>query len=112
MEIWKKLKDTEKYEVSNFGGFKIRGKISYAEYWHTHRRISWTDDFGIFTSMGLHRLVYIYFKGEIPHKMVINHLDGDMSNNHIDNLELTTYSKNTKHAYDNGLFTTRNYGKK
>ena len=112
MEIWLKIKNAPKYEVSNYGGFKINGRITYAEYWHTHRTVSWKDIDGIFNSIGLHRLVYIYFKGEIPYKMIINHLDGDMSNNHIDNLELTTQSENIKHAYRNNLFITKNYGKK
>ena len=110
MEKWIKIKDTEDYEVSNFGGFKIRGVATYAEYWHTHRTVSWNTSEGK-KQTGLHRLVFTYFKHEIPNKMAINHIDGDMSNNHIDNLECITQSQNIKHAYDNGLFITKNYKK-
>jgi hypothetical protein len=109
MEIWKKVIDTEHYEVSNFGGFKIRGRATYAEYWHTHRSVSWKTVNGELKSCGLHRLVFEYFKHPIPKGFVINHLDGVMCNNHIDNLECVTYSENTKHAYANNLHTTRNY---
>jgi len=110
MEKWKKLKDNPNYEVSNFGGFKINGTITYAKNPYCHRRVSWPSMTGR-KQENLHRLVYIYFKGEIPYKMVINHIDGIKCNNHIDNLECITQSQNIQHAYDNGLFTTQNYKK-
>ena len=110
-EKWIKIKENQNYEVSNFGGFKINGIATYALYWHTHRNVSFKTENGLF-KIGLHRLVFIYFKHEIPKNMVINHIDGDMSNNHIDNLECITQSENIKHAYKTGLFTTKNYGKK
>ncbi len=34
-------------------------------------------------------------------KFVVNHLDCDKSNNKVSNLEIATYSSNTKHYYDN-----------
>jgi hypothetical protein len=47
----------------------------------------------------LHRAVYRKFKGELSDKLVINHIDGNPSNNHIDNLELVTQGKNNEHSY-------------
>jgi len=111
MEIWIKLLDAKNYEVSNFGGFKIKGDITYARYLHQHRVVSFELDKGGRITTGLHRLVFEYFNSPIPYKRVINHKDGNKSNNHIDNLECITQSENIKHAYDNNLFTTRNYGK-
>jgi hypothetical protein len=53
------------------------------------------------------RKVYVHqLVGECYHKdtwfagAVINHKDGNRLNNHKDNLEWSTYSRNNKHAYE------------
>lgn len=51
----------------------------------------------------LHRLVWIRFKGPIPHGMEVNHKDGDKHNNRITNLELVTSTGNKKHAFKTGM---------
>ncbi|MDA3808523.1 MAG: HNH endonuclease signature motif containing protein [Thiomicrorhabdus sp.] len=51
----------------------------------------------------LHRVVYETFNGDIPEGRVINHIDGDKTNNTLTNLECITSSENAQHAYDNGL---------
>lgn len=43
-------------------------------------------------TMGLHRLIWETFNGEIPHDMQINHKDEDTHNNNISNMELVTPS--------------------
>lgn len=50
-----------------------------------------------------HRLVWQALHGDIPDGLVINHLNGLKDDNRPVNLELTTYSGNTKHAYRAGL---------
>lgn len=50
----------------------------------------------------VHRLVYETYVGEIPEKMVIDHIDGNRANNNLSNLQLTTQSKNVKKTYDGG----------
>jgi len=58
----------------------------------------------------VHRLVWEYFKGDIPRELQINHLNGIKDDNRLINLEITTQSKNIKHADSNGL--RKNYRNK
>lgn len=46
-----------------------------------------------------HRLVWHYFYGPIPDGMCLNHKNGIKGDNRPENLELTTYSENIKHAH-------------
>lgn len=50
-----------------------------------------------------HRLVWIYFNGEIPDNKQINHKNGIKHDNRLENLELVTPSQNDKHAFKIGL---------
>lgn len=50
--------------------------------------------------IGLHRLVAMVHLPNPENLKVVNHLDGNPLNNHVSNLEWTTYSGNLKHAYD------------
>jgi len=52
-----------------------------------------------YKKLQVHRIIYKKFNGELSDKLVINHIDGNPSNNHIDNLELVTQSKNIEHSY-------------
>lgn len=54
----------------------------------------------------IHRLLGIYFveKPEnFTEKWIINHKDGDKTNNTVENLEWMSASENTQHAYNTGL---------
>lgn len=48
----------------------------------------------------VHRAVVEAFVGPIPSGMVINHLDGVKTNNHISNLEACTCQQNSRHMVD------------
>lgn len=50
----------------------------------------------------IHRLIAETWIGAIPAKMAVNHKDGNKQNNSVDNLEIVTYSQNSKHALENG----------
>ena len=41
-----------------------------------------------------HRLVYAWFKDDIPEKYDVDHIDGDTMNNSLDNLQLLTRKEN------------------
>lgn len=49
-----------------------------------------------------HRLVWEAFNGPIPEGMVIDHIDGNRSNNALSNLRLVTQSENMSNAQTNG----------
>lgn len=42
----------------------------------------------------LHRLIWIYFNGDIKDGLYVDHKDGDINNNKIENLQLLDNSKN------------------
>lgn len=46
-----------------------------------------------------HRLVYETFCGNLIDGLVINHIDGNKTNNHMDNLEQISVQKNQEHSY-------------
>jgi hypothetical protein len=43
----------------------------------------------------VHKLIYIYHNGEVPSNLIIDHIDGDPTNNRIENLRAVTQSQNS-----------------
>ena len=114
MEIWKDIKEFEGiYQVSNLGNVKSlkfgkerilkAGKDSSGYLLVTLRKD------GVSKSKRVHQLVAIAFLNHIPcgHKLVVNHIDFDKSNNNVSNLEVVTNRENTnlKHLKSSSKYT-------
>jgi hypothetical protein len=103
MEQWKQSVDYPTFELSSEGRIRNRetgtvrvqtlngaGYLQIVSRHHGNIRI--------------HQEVCKLFKGDTYKPgSVVNHLDGNKTNNTVSNLEWTTSSFNTKHAWDNGL---------
>lgn len=111
MEIWKDIKGYEGiYQVSNYGRVKSlnynktnrEGFMSFNNNGTGYLQVCLTKD-KKYKKKLVHRLVAKAFIEKPIDKNYINHIDGNKSNNHVENLEWVTRSENQKHAYANGL---------
>lgn len=102
-EEWRIIKDFPKYSVSNKGNVKNnkRGRImkQYKDK-DGYCILGLYNNEGIQKLMKAHRLVAIEFLSNPLNKPVVNHIDGNKSNNCVDNLEWNTYSENERHKHD------------
>ena len=101
MEEWKNISGYEPYEVSNTGKVRRDGRLLKGRPTKNGYLVVALSINSKYKNHYIHRLVATAFlekKGR-----VVNHIDGIKSNNMISNLEWTTYSNNTIHAYNNNL---------
>lgn len=123
LEIWKDVKGYEDlFQVSNCGRFfskrtnkilkqvlsktgymtiptKIGGRNGFYKLFRVHRIVA--ESFLDKPCTSIVAECENTFYGKIP----VNHKDGDKTNNCVENLEWCTYSENSKHAVNSGLFT-------
>jgi hypothetical protein len=106
MEIWIPIKQfADYYEVSNQGAVrnsrtgtimtprKDRGGYLTVRLYSNGRT----------STRFVHRLVAEAFIAKQPGLDIVNHLNGDKTDNRMENLEWTTHSGNIRHAYKTGL---------
>lgn len=115
---WRKILGEESYEVSMYGEVRsidryvnsksgsvrfVSGKLlnihKFSESGYCYVVIRNKNQL-------LHRLVAQAFIPNPDNKPCVNHIDGDKSNNHVDNLEWVTPKENTAHAIRSGLMVT------
>lgn len=104
---WKNIPNHPNYKISTKGevySTKTKKLLSSTFRRDGYRRIC--IDQGKFY---IHRLMAMAFLGQAPSDMknpVVNHKDGNKSNNTVSNLEWIEFSANIQHAHDTGLNST------
>lgn len=110
-EIWKPIEGTDgMYEVSNTGKVRSNNYLGHG----AQKELSLAKDNKGYlrtrickgerrVTVKVHREVAKAFIPNPENKPEVNHKDGNKKNNCAYNLEWTTSSENTAHAYDSGL---------
>lgn len=103
MEIWKPAFGYETtHEVSNYGnvrGYRRKKILTPPLDQRGYKRTKIGKK-----SVRVHRLVALTFIPNPDNKPQVNHIDGDKTNNHIENLEWVTNDENREHAVKLGLY--------
>lgn len=109
-ELWKPLLEYKGVEVSSIGRIRKAANKSRKERILTefpkdrdgYYRCSVQKLDGTWTSQPVHRLVAKEFIPRTENKDVVNHIDGNRTNNRIENLEWVTPKENVIHSFKFG----------
>lgn len=119
MEIWKSIKDYPDYEVSSYGRVRsidryITNSLNRTIFYKSkilkfsHNNKTGYNQVALYKNkkiktFSIHRLVAETFIPNPNNYLEVNHIDGDKTNNHVENLEWVTRKENITHAITTGL---------
>lgn len=102
MEIWKSIDNDNRYEVSSLGRVKslVYSKERILKPYTNGKGYLIVDIFENKKrrAISVHQLVAMAFLGHKPcgMKIIVDHIDGDILNNNLSNIQLTTNGENTR----------------
>lgn len=99
-ELWIKIKNYENYEISTYGNIRhIKTKTNYGYYDKNikYMRCKLTKN-NITKCFLIHRLVAETFIDNSENKQEVNHINGNKTDNKVNNLEWVTRIENMKHS--------------
>lgn len=112
-EEWKEIEGHEDYEVSNLGRVRSKDMTVWGgqTYYKKKGRIlkaglSKTGYYTVSLRGKTHKvsiLVATAFLEKPDPSFIVNHIDGDKTNNNVGNLEWVSHSYNNRHALESGL---------
>jgi len=111
-EIWRQIENYPMYEVSNFGRVRnnVTNNVLTVNYNHGYGQVCFTrKHLGFKTpkTYRVHQLVARAFLQHIPDgfRVVVDHIDRDVRNNRVDNLQLISQRDNvTRNRKDAGVY--------
>lgn len=102
LELWKPVPGHETYSISTFGKImNKKGLMLKTNFKKGYESIRIKNK-----NYFIHRFVALAFIENPKNKATVNHIDGNKTNNNVNNLEWNTNMENVKHGVNNFLFRT------